>query len=304
MPRSPSQPRPVPLIGSLLLGLLAGCGGDDPAPGAGGASPDVRAVHPHFPVTVRDDEGRTVTLEHPPERIIALVPSATEALGALGLQELLVGRTDFDRDPEVAHLPSVGGGLEPSPERLIALEPDLVIRFAAESDRVTPVHLDRARIPHMAIRPDRIRDIRRILRLLGEVTGHPDDARELVEAMDRELDRVAAQVRDAPRPRVAFLLGGDPPWIVGPGTFLHELLEVAGARNAFQDLEGNYAPVSVEEVVRREVELILALEGARVPGALSYLPLRRVPDRVQAPGHRVGESARTLARVLHPELVP
>jgi len=304
MPRSPSQPRPVPIVGSLLVGFLASCGGDGPVPGAGDASPDAPAAHPHFPVTVEDDEGRTVTLEHPPERIIALVPSATEALRAMGHQELLVGRTDFDRDPELAHLPSVGGGLEPSPERLIALEPDLVVRFAAESDRVTPVHLDRAGIAHLAIRPDRIRDIRRILRLLGEVTGHPDEARDLVEAMDRELDQVATQVRDAPRPRVAFLLGGDPPWLVGPGTFLHELLEVAGARNAFQDLEGNYAPVSVEEVVRREVELILALEGARVPGALSRLPLRRVPDRVQAPGHRVGESARTVARILHPELFP
>jgi iron complex transport system substrate-binding protein len=275
--------------------IVAGCADRDPPIDEAGRQ---------APLALVDDEGRTVALPAPAHRIVSLVPSATGILRALEAGDLLVGRTDFDTDPALAHLPSVGGGLGASVERIVALEPDLVIRFAAESDRATPRHLDAAGIPHLAVRPDRIRDIRRIVEILGDVAGRPEQADSLVRVMDRELDEVAERVGDAPTPRVAFLLGGDPPYVAGPGTFLNELLEVAGARNVFGDLASSYASVSVEEVARREVDLILTLQGSSLPSSLQSLPVRRVPDEVQSPGHRVGASARTLARILHPERFP
>lgn len=287
----------------LVLALLAGCGGDD-VRSAGESASSREAGAEAGPLTLEDDEGRSVTLEEPPRRIVSLVPSATGILLALGLEERLVARTEYDRDRRVAHLPSVGEGLGPSMERVLALEPDLVIRFAGESDRATPRHLDRAGVPHLAVRPEMIGDIRRTIRLLGAAAGREGPADELVRAMDAELDRVARSVEGLPAPRVAFVLGGDPPWVVGPGTFLHELLEVAGGRNVFGDLARTYGAVSVEELVRRDVDVVLAPRGARLPGALDGLPLRRVPEELQSPGHRVGESARTLARILHPGLRP
>jgi iron complex transport system substrate-binding protein len=288
----------------LLLAGLSGCGDAPERDDPGFEAPRPAEAGGDFPRTLVDDEGRSFTLQAPPRTILSLVPSATEALRALGLEDRLVGRTDYDTDPALAHLPSVGGGLEPSPERLISLSPELVIRFAAESDRATPAHLDRAGIPHLALRPDGIEDIRRAIRLLGRVSDRLSEADSLIRALDRGLEAVSEAVAGAPRPRVAFLLGGDPPWLVGPGTFLHEILELAGGENVFGDLENQYAPVSVEELVRRRPELLVTFPNARIPRGLEGVPVRRVPAELQSPGYQVAESARILARTIHPDRFP
>ena len=96
------------------------------------------------------------------------------------------------------------------------------------------------------------------------MVGEPERADSLRQAMDRELDLVSLGVAGAPRPRIVFL-GGDPPSVAGPGTFLHELVEFAGGENAFADMEELYAPISLEEVLRRDVDLILAPEATPIP---------------------------------------
>jgi iron complex transport system substrate-binding protein len=242
-----------------------------------------------------------LTLDVPPERILSLVPSATGILLALGQQEKLVGRTDYDMAPEVANLPSVGGGLGASVERIVMLDPDLVIHFRADSDPGTPRQLEAAGIAHLAIRPDRIEDVRRILRMIGSVVRESAQADSLVAALDAGLAEVSARVAQAPRPRVV-LIGGDPPTVAGPGTFLHELVVIAGGENAFADVGELYAPVSLEEIIRRDVDLILAPETVRVPPALEGIPIRRIPLDVLTPGIEVTASARVLASLLHPEI--
>jgi iron complex transport system substrate-binding protein len=285
-----------PLFLFTLLLPLAGCGEGDPPP-----APSAPEEDRPYPLTLRDDAGREVVLEEEPLRIISLVPSATGIFQALGEGTRLVGRTDYDLDPELSHLPSVGGGLHPSIERLVALAPDLVVRFEGESDQATPAALDAAGIQHIAVRPDTIGDIRRMIGTLARITDASEEGERLLTLMDGELDRVRRLVEGEPRVRVAFVLGGDPPWLAGRGTFLHELLEVAGGENVFGDVGPLYSPVSVEEVIRRAPTLLLAPDGARIPTGLAHLPLRRVPADVQAPGHGVGSSAVEVARVIHPE---
>jgi iron complex transport system substrate-binding protein len=233
-----------------------------------------------------------------PERVVSLVPAATEILLALGMLDRIVARNDFDRDPSLQALPSVGGGLHPSMERLVAVEPDLVIRFEGEQDRATPAALDRAGIAHIGVRPDRIEDVRRIVLQLGGIMGVPGRAETLVAELDRELDEVRAGAPSTDRPRVAFLLGGSPPWAVGPDTFLSELLEIAGGENVLADAGPLYGPVSVETILARRVDLILIPEGNRLPAALAHLPVRRVPEAVQSPGLGLGSSARAIARAI------
>ena len=283
------------LIATLVVPLL-GCGEGEPPP-----TPPAPEEGSPYPLTLRDDAGREVVLEEEPHRIISLVPAATGIFKALGEGGRLVGRTDYDLDPELSHLPSVGGGLHPSVEQLVALAPDLVVRFEGESDQATPAALDAAGIQHIAVRPDTIGDIRRMIGTLARITDAPEEGERLLTLMDGELDRVRRLVAEEPRVRVAFVLGGDPPWVVGRGTFLHELLEIAGGENVFGDVGPLYSPVSVEEVIRRAPPLLLAPDGARFPPGLTHLPLRRVPTDVQAPGHGVGSSAVEVARVIHPE---
>lgn len=287
----------------MLVGLLwlAGCERFEEADSGAAGSPDSASVGTAPALDVVDDAGRSWTFDAPPERIVSLVPSTTGILRELGLGDWLVARTDFDEHPSLDSLPSVGGGLNPSPERLLAVDPELVIRFGGPTDRATPDLLDRVGIPHLAVRPDTIGDVLRIVQLVADVTGVPERGRELRESIRARLDSVRSAVADRERPRVVFLLGGDPPWVAGADTFLDELVRIAGGENVFGDVGPLYAPVSIEEVLRREPELLLATEGARVPPALAGLALRRVPESVQSPGVEVGRSAATLARILHGE---
>lgn len=296
-----AHPRSGPLLLSLLLLPLASACSDAGAPG----TEEAPSTDPAPQVVVEDQAGRTVHLQRPPTRVISLVPAATGIMLALEEADRLVARTDYDDQPELESLPSVGGGLHPSLEGLISLEPDLVIRFEGDQDRATPETLDRVGIVHLAVRPDRIDDIRDMVRLLASAVDRSDAGRALVQRLDRELDDVRDRIRDQPRPEVVFLLGGDPPWVVGPETFLHELLEIAGGENAMADLgRPLYAPVSIEEIVQREVDVILVMASARVPTALQNLPIVRVPDAVQSPGVGLGESAREISRLLHPDRWP
>lgn len=285
----------VTASGILALGVVACDRASETrtgrAPGEAGAD---------APIRVEDDAGRSLTLSAPPERIVSLVPSATEILVALGAADRIVGRTDFDTLPPVDTLPSVGEGLRPSVERIVTLEPDLVIRFAAASDRSTPRRLDDLGIPHMAVRPDRIDDVRRIVASLGSVTGRTEVADSLLEAMNGALADVAERVRQLPTRRVAFVVGGSPPWVAGPDTFIDELLEVAGAENVFEDLDDLYGPVSREAFVSRSIDAVLAVEGTDLRLPDPDLPVRRVPADIQTPGLDLGRSAETLARAIHP----
>jgi ABC-type Fe3+-hydroxamate transport system substrate-binding protein len=235
---------------------------------------------------------------------VSLVPSATGILIALDQLDNLVGRTDYDTRPEVSHLPSVGGGLEPSIERIVSLRPDLVLRFRAESDLATPRQLDEAGIDHVAIRPDGISDVHRIIGLLGTITGRGEAADSIRRELADGVEQVSERVAGADRPAVALLLGGDPPLVAGGGTFLHELIEIAGGRNVFSDLRNLYAPVNVEEVIRRDPELLLIREGAAVPGALSRFAVVRLPPEVETPGLELVESAHLIAGFFHPDRVP
>lgn len=304
----------VLLLGTLLLG---GCGPDRDAPSAdpggsvessgvptpaGGGAPGI--PEGWAPRTVTDHAGNSWTLDEPPRRIVSLVPSATLLLLELGEGERLVGRTDYDDDPRAAQVPSVGDGLGPSLEVLLSLRPDLVLRFGGPTDLETPRRLDQAGIPHLALRPDQLDDVYRVSLLLGEVTGQEEAARALVARLEEELAAVRRAVEGADRPRVGILLGGDPPWVAGGETFIHDIVTVAGGDNVFAADGPLYAPISVEEVLRRRPDVLLLTEGARVPEGLRRIPVLRAPSSLHSPGPGVGATARAVARLLHPDRVP
>jgi iron complex transport system substrate-binding protein len=201
----------------------------------------------------------------------------------------------------MAHLPSVGGGLNPSLEAMVALRPDLVIRFAGDSDPTTPLRMDELGIPHLAIRPDGVQDILGIIRTLGVVTGREAAADSLRAHMDATLAEIRSRIRGRRPVRVAYLLGGTPPWVAGPGSYIGELLELAGGVNVFSDLSTLYGPVSVEAFLVREIDLILAPEGKELELPAGGMRVTRVPPSVEIPGPGLAESAWTLAGILHPE---
>lgn len=285
--------RPRAALSALLLAWAASaCGApeareEEPPPGR---SPGI---------SLEDADGRRVSLPGPATRVLSLVPSATLTLGALGAQGLVVARTDHDTASWAQDLPSVGGGLQPNLEAVVAARPDLVIRFAGPQDTRTPAALDQLGIPHLAIRPDRIADVLETIRLLGRATGRDAAADSLARRLRAGLDSVRVSAEGRPPMRVAYVLGGDPPWVAGPGTYIQELLELAGGENAFGDLGSLYASVSVEEFLARRIDLVVTPDAGRLDARVAALSrVVEVGDALELPGPGVVEAARSLAAIL------
>ncbi len=288
------MPAPRPLTALALLLLAAACG----RPG-GSQAGDRNSGHGAIDTFV-DADGHQVRLAVPVERIVSLVPSATLTLGAIGARSVLVARTDFDSASWASGLPSVGGGLEPSLETIVSLHPDVVIRFGGPQDPRTPARLDDLGVPHLAIRPDDIGDVLSIVDLLGRLTGHERAADSLHARLQAQLDEVRARWKDAPRVRAAFVLGGDPPWVAGPDTYVDELISLAGGVNVFSDLGTLYASVSPEELVARDIDVVLLPRGAQLDRSLvAEARVVDVGDVLGIPGPSVAEAARVVANALH-----
>jgi iron complex transport system substrate-binding protein len=303
----------LPLLALLLL--LPACGGGD-APARAAAAPPADSA-----VTVVDDAGRTVRLPRPARRVVSLIPSATEVLLALGAGGRLVGRTDFDHGPGVDLLPSVGGGMTPSIEAVAALRPDLVLGWETRGDQSTRRRLEELGIPVFAVEVDDTVGVFRTVASLGRLTGRAPAADSLAARLRRELAEVRASVAGRPRPTVFFLVWNDPPMTAGAGTFISQVLGVAGGRNVFADVAGEWPNVALEEIVRRQPDFVVLPLGEK-GGAHDVDRLRRSPgwrelramregrivtidaELMNRPGPRLGEAARTLRDRLHPDAAP
>jgi iron complex transport system substrate-binding protein len=270
------------------------------------------------PNAVVDDAGDTLRLPSPAQRIVSLAPNATETLVALGARPQLVGRSDYDTGLGVDSVASVGGALDPSLERLVALRPDLVIGWRSAGANPVRDRLRELGIPFLAVRTTDTTDIYRIIGVLGRVTGRDASADSVSAAVRAQLAAVRASVAGRP-PRTAFYVVGDEPLMTaGPGTFTVQLLELAGGRTAFPDATGQPQYVSMEELVRRQPEVVLLPVGeggeARVaelskrPGwrelnAFRVGTVHALPaDAVNRMGPGIAETARLFRDALHPDL--
>ncbi len=285
----------------LALGLLAGC---QAQPGA----------HSDTAVSVTDLTGRTVTLDAPAERVVSMMPSVTGWLIAMGAADRLVARTDYDHHPAVASLPSVGGGLTPSVEWLVAREPDLVVAWPDAPSRSVVGRLEELGIAVYAAPAESIEDALTVARGVGTLVGRRAAADSAIAAVRTGLDSLRVAVAGLEPPSVLFLIGMDPLMAAGPGTFLDQLVRAGGGRNALADLDILWPQISLEEVVRRAPDVILvgsaaagdpaALLGER-PGWRDVPAIRRGavfavdPDQVNRPGPDLDRAATLLARLIH-----
>jgi iron complex transport system substrate-binding protein len=265
---------------------------------------------------VVDDAGRTVRLTRPARRVLSLIPAQTEVVATLAGPEVLVARTRWDEDPRLAHLPITENALAPSVEWVVAHAPDLVIAWPDADARSVVGRLEAVGIPVYASRVESLADVDAMLRRLGVLLGHAERADSVRASIAADHAAVRRAVAGRVPVAVLYVVGTDPPTVAGPGTFVHELLELAGGRNVFHDAGRPWPQVGMEAVVARDPDLIVLPReaGAGDPAAaLAALPgwrtLRAVregavmavdPDLFNRPGVRVGEAARRLADVLHP----
>jgi len=267
-------------------------------------------------VEVRDDAGRTVRLERPATRVVSLIPSATETLLAIGAGPLLVGRTRYDVAPEVQHLPLVGGTVDPSIEAIVALQPDLVVSWESDKRQQFRERLERLGVPIFMLRTQDTSDVYRGLRNLGALTGRSADAERVSTGLRAELDSVRVSVATATRPKVLYVVFNDPPMTAGPNTFIGQLLSVAGGASIFADAASNWPNVPMEEIVRRDPDIVIVPVGEFKGQALARLrvmpgwrTLRAVREgrTVQVPANLLSRPSPNLgkaARVLRAAMFP
>lgn len=209
-------------------------------------------------ITVVDDAGDTVSLSRPAARVVSLIPAATEVLFAVGAGDRVVGRTAWCDYPAVAlDVPSLGDGLEPSLEAIAATKPDLVVLYPSPRTALAARQLRQLGVATLQLRTDRLDDLDRAIGLLGTMTGQ-EDAADSVRRRLRE-DLASARRQPAHRPTILLVAWDQPPIAIGGGSFLGEIVELAGGRNVFADIQAPSAPVSLEAIALRDPELVLTL---------------------------------------------
>ncbi len=289
------------LVYATLLGVLAGAAG---------------GLQAQSPPTVIDDADRQVNLSEHPSRIVSLVPVATEIVYSLGEGNRLVGRTRFDDyPPAVLDVPSVGDAIRPSIEAVLLRRPDLVIVIGGADNASAVRELERLGVPFMVVVFNSLSDLDRNVMRLGALLARPDAARALSASMREGLEEVRNSVRGLNRPLVYYDIGYPPAITAGAGSYINELIWIAGGRNAFSDLAAPSPSVSLESIVARDPDLILypmsedlanTTPAWQRPGWEALRAVREGQIRgvdaglVHRLGPRVVEAARMLARVMHP----
>lgn len=257
-----------------------------------------------------DDFGDTLRLAHFARRIVSLNPVTTEALFAIGAGARVVGRTHWDASPPaVRGVRDLGNGLQPNVEAVLAVHPDLVVLYAAGANRAAAAAFRRAAVATLSLRTDRIADLSRTLHALGVATGDTAAARLVADSVQRSLDALRALPARARAVSVFWYAWDDPVITIGAGSYLNELVELAGARNVFGDLAQPSPQVTLESVAQRNPDYVLVGPQVthRLPGEARW---RAVPAvragrvlvidtiLVGRPGVRMGEAARSLRALL------
>jgi len=297
-----------------LAALVVACG--DARSRTTSAATDTAAANVTGAFVLRDDFGDTLTLRAPPRRIVSLNPATTELFFALGAGDRLVGRTHFDLYPPAAQaVQDLGSAIPPNVESVLGVRPDLVMLYASNSNRDAATRLHAAGVPTLTLRIDHIADFRRAVEILGRVLGDTVRATVVADSVRRTLERVQTAMQGKPR-LTAFWKAWDSPVIaIGGGSFLSELVEIAGGKNIYGDDPRPAFDVTIEDVVRRDPDVVFAgpESGERMRTAPAWRALRAVREGhilivdtmlVGRPGVRLGEAAVSLARLLHPGSLP
>jgi len=270
-------------------------------------------------VTVTDDIGRSVSYAEAPARIVSLVPAVTEIVYSLEEGSRLAGRSVWDDyPPEVSSVPSVGDALRADAERVLAVNPDLVILYAGADNSRSVQQFHRLGVPTLAIRIDDLDDLRRNITRLGALLGRDSAAAALWASIDGELTEVRRLHEGRLRPRVYYDVAWPPAITVGRGSYLDTLISIAGGENIFHDLAAPSPQVALESIAARSPDLVLVPSGPggsaaepgqrpgwQAVGAVRDGAVREVDGALlHRLGPRIGRAARALAAVLQPRSAP
>jgi iron complex transport system substrate-binding protein len=269
--------------------------------------------------TAEDQLGREIHVPDDPRRIIALAPSISEIIFALGQQDRLKGTTQFSNyPPEAAKLPKVGSYVRLDLERIVALNPDLCIAIKDGNPKAIIDRLQSLNIPVFAVNPHNLESLLQTVQKIGDILNASARAKTLVADMRSRMQQVDTLVSQIERrPRVFIQIGISPIISAGADTFVNELIVRAGGINVAAG-KGTYPHFSREQVLALAPDVLIITTMAR-SGAfekakadwdrLSQMPAVRKKriytvnsDLFDRPSPRLLDALEILTRLLHPQL--
>ena len=259
-----------------------------------------------------DDFGDPIVVKAVPQRVVSLNPATTDIVFALGAGDRLVGRTHWDTWPaEALSVPDLGSGIRPNVEAVLGARPDLVLLYASSDNRSAASDFRAAGVNTLALKIDSIAEFYRAARMIGTLLGDSARGVAVADSVKKTLERVRAATASLARPTVFWHVWDAPLITIARGSYMNELVEIAGGTNIYADLEDASPMVSIEDVLRRRPDYIIT--GPQGAEKIAKDPRWAESPAVKAgkvvvadtmlvgrPSVRLGEAAVSLARLLHP----
>ncbi|HYV17699.1 MAG TPA: helical backbone metal receptor [Verrucomicrobiae bacterium] len=267
---------------------------------------------------VRDGLGRLVVIPATPRRIVTLAPNATDTIAALGVGDRLVGVSDFCQPPpEAKEVKRVGGLLTPDLEVIRALKPDLLVGSTSGNDPGLASEAQALGIPLFILNAETVEQVLEGIGGLGAALGEQARATALVQNLKARLEAVDRRVAGRPRPRVLYIVWGDPLVVPGAKAFLTDAIRRAGGDSVTDDAPAAHPTYSIEAAIARSPEVILTSEYNRADAeklkkdpawqsvpAVASGKVYVVGDELVRPGPAIVGGIEEMARRLHPETAP
>lgn len=273
-----------------------------------------------YPATLKlkDEVGREIAFSFPPKRIVSLAPNITEILFRLGLDEEIVGVSIHCNFPEkVRNKIQVGSYISLDFERIVSLNPDLIIATGSGNTRDMVERLGKWGFPAYVIFPKNFNDILQSILHLGQVVSREKEARKIIQEMKRRSQKVIQLTKDLPRPKVFLQIGDAPVVTIGKGSFADDLIHLAGGENIAGNEKEMYPRLGMEEILKRAPDVILISsmnpKGEYQKMVQEWTRWKMIPavkngrihlidsDLIDRPSPRIIDGLEEMARILHPE---
>ncbi len=272
-----------------------------------------------FFLELRDEAGRWVQISMLPRRIVALAPSITECLFALGLDQEVVGVTEHTNfPPQAASRPKVGSYVHLQLEAIVALKPDLVLATRDGNPREQIRRLEELGLTVFVLDPRSLEGLFSTLLSLGELLGRREEAADLVSRMREKMEGVRQRIGTRPKPRVLLQVGAQPLVVAGSDTLQDHLIGLAGGENVASSLGRGYLMLSWERVMTLAPQVIIISSMADTRAAEEekkrWKRWKDIPavknghihvmdgDLIDRPSPRIIEGLEKMALIIHQEL--
>src|SRR6056297_654291 len=275
-----------------------------------------------FPVQYEDDLGHKIIMEKEPERIISPAPSVTELMYFLGLEDKLVGVTTYaNYTPEAAEKEKIGSVTEANIEKIITLEPDLIIADSINK-RETLKRLNDLGLAAVGFNPLDIEETIDMIKTVGWLTGSSKKADQIAEKMDFRLKKIesliAEKLQEGKRPDVFYEIWSDPLYTAGDNTFINNVIEIAGGNNIGKNAEGAWPRFGIESLILADPDVYISSPHSAAGGItvkdilnrplfseLTAVKKKRVylvdQDKISRPSPRIIDGLKEIAAAIFPE---